>query len=910
MIFISPQDTHAAPSITNLADNKNSYTNSQVPNYEKLEITFQVQNSIATNTFFPFDSSPPPGIPNSTGITVNAIFTDPQGNSFTDPAFYYQDFNDQVKGNKDWLYPTSNYSWKVRFTPNKVGTWKYKISVTDGSGSSQTAETTFNVSESGNKGFIKVSPTDSRYFEYDNGTYFPALGYNSNGGDLDNLSPGLGNESKFKIMHDNGIELTRVWISQFGIFGEAYGKWASPNRIHSTQEPRMGIVNPLNAQFGANYPNLVPPSLPTASEYYMWLEYNDTVSPDGTQQRLTPCRSLSQISVKQNTNYRIKVRYKTMNLEGPLVGGQPFGFTIKTSIPSLSNATTTCNDPSQGNVVAASYNSQQITPDPDNPGWSFLEGNYNSGTLDFLPNLYLGFNNVKSQDGDNAAGHAFIDKVWMEESSCTSNCPNLITKPWMSMHQYINQRDAYAFDKLLSLSKQYGINLKAVMLEKNDRIFQTIDFNGQPTANQSTLNFYGNGININKVRWLQQAWWRYMQARWGYSTNIQSWELLNEGDASTNHQTQADEFGKYMHCRVFGQEPVLDTVLGNICKFKHPNSHLVTTSFSNSMYPWQFWNNGGSSASYKLYRDIDYADQHYYANLDDTGALASYYDSALFSYKLSTAASFSPTTRKPIMRGETAWGPPDDVILESNADHGEWLHDFIWAGLNSGGLMEHIFSGSHYTKQIYNLSAIPPYDNRPMFKTFYNFVKDIPLNNGKYQDAAATTTTTNIRAWGQKDLTNKRAHLWIANANHTWKSVVDGVNVAPLSGTITISGFLPNTSYPVEWWNTYTGTVTNTTSQASNSNGALVLNVSNLTTDTAVRIGNYTNSINSSPTPSISTLNTLTGDLNSDRVVNILDYTILSNNFGTTNSVADMNNDNSVNILDYTILSNNFGRSI
>jgi hypothetical protein len=65
----------------------------------------------------------------------------------------------------------------------------------------------------------------------------------------------------------------------------------------------------------------------------------------------------------------------------------------------------------------------------------------------------------------------------------------------------------------------------------------------------------------------------------------------------------------------------------------------------------------------------------------------------------------------------------------------------------------------------------------------------------------------------------------------------------------------------------------------------------------------------SSPT-SIPTATPLPGDINNDNIVNILDYTLLSNAFGTNNSAADINNDGTVNILDYAILSNNFGKTI
>ena len=833
----------AAPSISNITDNRNSYTNSQISKFDKLEITFNIDSTGATNFLFPFDPNPPAGITPGTGISVSAVFTDPEGNTFTQPGFYYQIFEDETKGSKEWFYPTANYAWKVRFSPNKVGTWKYQITAQDSSGTTQSAETSFSVSDLGNKGFIKVSTRDPRYFEYDDGTYFPALGYNLNGGDLDNANPVLGNQSKFQAMNANMIELSRVWISQFSIFGEAYGKWGSPNRAHQTQEPRYGIVNPvhsdLTSTFATYYAGQSPPALPGGSEYYMWLEFNKTPSADGSLQRFTPCRYFTTIAVKQNTDYRVKVRYLTVGLEGPLHPSKPFGFAIKRSTSELFDPIDACNDPNTPEVttIAASYNSSQVQDDPSNPGWKFLEGTYNSDANDFFGYLYLTFDNVASTNGDFVAGQVFIDEVWLEEAACTSECPNLVHKPDMDMHHYVNQRDAYSFDKLLDLSEQYGIYLKAVMLEKNDRIFQTIDFNGQPTAKQSVDNFYGNRTARTKVRWLQQAWWRYMQARWGYSPYIHSWELLNEGGATENHYTQADEFGKYMHCRVFEVEPVIDSTLGNLCQFDHPNSHLVTTSFFGSLYPWRFWNNGGNAASYTLYRDIDYADQHYFANVDDTGALASYYDSALFSYRLSTANNFSTLTRKPFIRGETAWGPPASTYFETNAEGGEWLHDFIWAGINPGGLMEHFFAGGNFTNQIYNLSGNPPHDHRPVFNTFHNFIKDVPLTNGEYEDAAASVSHPDLRAWGQKDLANGRAHLWIANKNHTWKSVVDGVSILPISATITIGGFDPNTLYELEWWDTYAGIVNSTQNISTDSQGNLVLSVNNLVTDTAVKIG-------------------------------------------------------------------------
>ena len=53
-----------------------------------------------------------------------------------------------------------------------------------------------------------------------------------------------------------------------------------------------------------------------------------------------------------------------------------------------------------------------------------------------------------------------------------------------------------------------------------------------------------------------------------------------------------------------------------------------------------------------------------------------------------------------------------------------------------------------------------------------------------------------------------------------------------------------------------------------------------------------------------------TGDINQDGIVDIQDYILLSNAFGTNDQSADLNSDDIVDIQDYIILSNNFGRTL
>jgi len=69
--------------------------------------------------------------------------------------------------------------------------------------------------------------------------------------------------------------------------------------------------------------------------------------------------------------------------------------------------------------------------------------------------------------------------------------------------------------------------------------------------------FYGLGRSQNKVRWIQQTWWRYLQARWGYSPNIHSWELTNEGIRLEKALRTCRRIWQIHALPVFGIEPGL-----------------------------------------------------------------------------------------------------------------------------------------------------------------------------------------------------------------------------------------------------------------------------------------------------------------------------------------------------------------
>lgn len=784
-------ETEAGPNIQDISLNLRDFPNGVIPRYEKLEITFQVDTS-AENLQLPYDDAPPPGIQRGIGITVDALFSpDDWQTVYRQPAFYYQAFEDQVKNGKEWFYPTSRYVWKVRFAPNRPGSWSFKLVARDASGKRETKPEQFLVSDSRNGGFVRVSDRDARYFELENGSYFPGLGYNMNYDHISWENPILDNESNFKAMSRNGIQLVRMWLSQWGIYGPSWNPWNSMNVDHHSQ--------------------YIPASFLTFEQAYPGSEVSMKIS-----QEYNPCMFIGFMkpapAVKQNATYRVRVRYKTTGLAGPRVAGQPFGLVAKTG-GWLSGAGNNCQDPGQGTLVTP-HQPKSIS------GWKVLEGSFMTGEREFLPNFFLTLENV-------TAGNAYIDYVWIEEVLGNGGySPNIVSKPWMAHHLYMEQRNSYAFDKLVELSRKYGVYLKVVIQEKNDWIFNRIDERGNPIPNDPLCRdadsrndpqrcpgnrwFYGSARQVTKVRWLQQAWWRYIQARWGYSTSIHSWELLNEGDpGSEAHYQVADEFGAYMR------------------QFK-PNHHLVTTSFWHSFPRDNFW----ASAQYP---NVDYADYHLYVDESDL----TFNNTAMSTFEVSMefGARQPGGAGKPVMRGETGLGGPTEQFAQDT--QGIWLHNFIWGGINPGGLIEsYWYENVHIYKQ--NKDGSFAFDHRPHFRAYYNFISQIPLNNGKYRAAEAQVSNDSLRAWGQVDRMNGRAHLWIFNKNYTWKKVVNGESIPAVSGKVTLPGFRPAGSYTVQWWDPYqpdpAKQIIRTQTVLAKADGSIRLGVDQLKSDIAIQI--------------------------------------------------------------------------
>lgn len=141
----------------------------QVKRFEKIELAIRAE-PVGDNPYDPAE------------IDLKVELTSPGGKAVAAPAFYFQPFERREvdKGGRkgEWLYPVGMPVWKARFAPTEVGTWTCAAALKDRAGAARSAQATFECVASPDKGFVRVSRKDPRYFEFDDGTPFFAVGQN------------------------------------------------------------------------------------------------------------------------------------------------------------------------------------------------------------------------------------------------------------------------------------------------------------------------------------------------------------------------------------------------------------------------------------------------------------------------------------------------------------------------------------------------------------------------------------------------------------------------------------------------------------------------------------------------------------------------------------------------------------
>ncbi len=185
-----------------------------------------------------------------TQLETYCIFTSPSGKSIKTFGFYYEGQNKTDNGlpsSPEILVPNGVKTWKIRFTPNEVGNWNYRIYVSDKVHKMTYVlnSVSFNCTKSAtnnrnSKGFIRSA--NSRYLKYETGQPYYPIGnscYSFSGNFWKPDQPEKGtNEMKAHMdeMSENKINFFRFEINHFGgvnLFGPDYSE-SKPEREMNT----------------------------------------------------------------------------------------------------------------------------------------------------------------------------------------------------------------------------------------------------------------------------------------------------------------------------------------------------------------------------------------------------------------------------------------------------------------------------------------------------------------------------------------------------------------------------------------------------------------------------------------------------------------------------------------------------
>jgi hypothetical protein len=641
--------------------------------------------------------------------------------------------------------------------------------------------------ESDNKGFIKASQTDTRFFEFSDGTPFVnTLVTLEQGSPFNTLSEIRENVQK---LGQNGIRFVR-WFPT----GEGANMFIAP----------YGDTIRINWVFGD-----------------CWTTTDD---PDTGSNKLFSLRpyyySAQSTPLESGSRYKLSFRAKVEDEK-----------VIRAEIGNLESIDI-CSS------TSTYHESLGETCDYKNSGWNdysieVISPSDSSRSIG-MRGLYVStdapspFNNPQS-------GKIRIHSIKLQRDE-TGNGDwgaNLLTRSDPETYTYVDQRSAARLDEILELSEQYDIYHKLTIFHKNDNILNLFQADGSIGDwydcgwGRCPNNFYSD--DGQAARWYENAYTRYFVGRWSYSPAIHSLELGNECDL----YAESYNAGWHVAELVYNLSP----------------RHIMMTNSFWGYFIADFFNDPekGEFIDYgdkHWYSSEGESNEEVVSNIwNDSAAYVRGCTSRFNVYRNDWGFG------KPIVRGEGGVCPGGgvgpqhpDVALEPT---GTWYHKKLWAHV---GTLGHTCDGEWYPRLFvtYDENGFPNSQNDTfkIYSTYDNFIQGEPLNNGNYQEIGTDLTgneqiiisgdTANIRAWGSRDDITGRVLLWLDNSDYTWTNLVDGVSIPSASGDLTIQG-LPQGTYQAEWWDTRSGTPTSTENYNVGSNGQLTFSVNNLDSDVAVK---------------------------------------------------------------------------
>jgi hypothetical protein len=444
---------------------------------------------------------------------------------------------------------------------------------------------------------------------------------------------------------------------------------------------------------------------------------------------------------------------------------------------------------------------QFFFPVGENMAW------YNSPT--FMGQQTFGTNEFKYYLDNLGANKANFIRVFLDVYEGIA----LVGYDFSTQNNYYNlynQKDAYQLDWIFNYAKTKDVNIMLCLFSHaswGDSSYCHNAWTARNPFNQlnggpitTPFQFFSNHSAISATKKII----KYVVSRWGYATNLVSWELWNEANELkkinpllTPPSTFENDIYNW-HLTMY-----------NYIKSIDPFNHLITSS-----------NSGDSIVAQNSL--MDYAQSHDYKNP------VSNHSDDFQNHFFQVAKNYTNTLKKPYMNGE--WGFDDSNLWSQHDPNGFELHNSLWSSSFSTALGA--VSNWWWDTYINQESLFNLYKPIAMFMNSLS-VPSQSFNSYKIQN------DNGIRTYYMKNANSDTIYGWAQDVNFHFQNLLSTINGSnylqtfnqvyrpnPSSSTneVNIPVSNNNKTYIVKWYSALTGLEFQTNNLLS-SNGLLKISI-------------------------------------------------------------------------------------
>lgn len=280
--------------------------------------------------------------------------------------------------------------------------------------------------------------------------------------------------------------------------------------------------------------------------------------------------------------------------------------------------------------------------------------------------------------------------------------------PTMYFNNTMNQKDAAEVDHIVQYAAQNGIsvmlclfnyvNLKADPKHDNSLEKGQDDWRINPYHTVLGLKSPVDFFTDKEAKRITKNHIRYVVARWGYATNLLSWELWNE---VTNMDFDKNALDHYRSSVIRWHDEMANYIRAN-----DPSGHLISSSM------------GGTDPERYLYHhcfnSLDVVQRHQYFSVQKAKSK----EQVSYQLFLISSDALDRYPSKPFFIGEFGFGNLNSTQYHEKDPYGVDLHNSLWSTL---------FSGSMGPASFWQWTALDKCGTYDTYKPVLTFCEGLPI---------------------------------------------------------------------------------------------------------------------------------------------------------------------------------------